>query len=64
MDAVLDAYEQEDTLFSNMYRLSVALSLARMSGTLSEITSPEWKWVVLDSQDKVLWVLGRIILGI
>ena len=69
LDAILDAYAQDDTLFSNMYRLSVALSLARMSGTLSEVTNPEWKWVILDSQDKVLmgikqdntWYLGATI---
>ena len=37
-----------------------------MSGTLSEIQNPEWKWVVVDSEDKVLmgiktdntWYLG------
>ena len=69
MDSILDMYEQDDTIFSNMYRLSVALSLARMSGTLSEIQNPEWKWVVVDSEDKVLmgikqdnsWYLGATI---
>lgn len=69
MDAVLDAYAEDDTLFSNIYRLSVALSLARMSGTLSEIQSPEWIWVVLDAEDKVLmgirndytWHLGATV---
>ena len=66
LDDVLDLYVQDDTLFNNIYRLSVILSLARMSGTLSEIQNPEWKWVVVDSEDKVLmgiktdntWYLG------
>lgn len=69
LDEVLDQYEEDDTLFSNIYRLSVALSLARLSGTLSEITNPEWKWVVTDSEDKVLmgikqddtWYLGASV---
>mgnify|MGYP007013881522 CR=1 FL=1 len=69
MDNILSQYAADDTLFSNIYRLSVALSLARMSGTLSEIQNPEWLWVVLDSQDKVLmgiktdytWYLGASI---
>ena len=69
LDEVLDLYAEDDTLFSNIYRLSVVLSLARMSGTLSEIQNPEWKWVVLDSDDKILmgirqdntWYLGATI---
>lgn len=69
LDEVLGLYSEDDTLFSNMYRLSVCLSLARLSGTLSEITTPEWKWIVLDSQDKILmgikqdntWYLGATI---
>ena len=69
LDDVLDLYAEDDTLFSNIYRLSVALSLARMSGTLSEIQNPEWKWVITDSEDKVLmgiktdnsWYLGATI---
>lgn len=69
MDAVLDIYSEDDTLFSNIYRLSVVLSLVRLSGTLSEIQNPEWKWVVTDSEDKVLmgiktdnsWYLGATI---
>ena len=69
LDEVLDQYAEDDTLFSNIYRLSVVLSLARLSGTLSEIENPEWKWVVLDSEDKVLmgiktdytWYLGASI---
>jgi hypothetical protein len=69
LDEVLDLYAEDDTLFSNIYRLSVVLSLVRMSGTLSEIENPEWKWVVLDSEDKVLmgiktdytWYLGASI---
>lgn len=69
LDEVLDQYAEDDTLFSNIYRLSVVLSLARLSGTLSEIQNPEWKWVVLDSEDKVLmgiktdytWYLGASI---
>ena len=69
LDDVLDLYAQDDTLFNNIYRLSVILSLARMSGTLSEIQNPEWKWVVTDSEDKVLmgiktdntWYLGATI---
>ena len=69
LDDVLDLYAADDTLFSDIYRLSVALSLARMSGTLSEIQNPEWKWVVVDSEDKVLmgikqdnsWYLGCTI---
>ena len=69
LDDIIDMYAQDDTVFSNMYRLSVALSLIRMSGTLSEIQNPEWKWVVVDSQDKVLmgikqdntWYLGATI---
>ena len=69
MDAIIDQYAQDDTIFSNMYRLAVALSLARLSGTLSEIENPEWKWVILDSEDKVLmgikqdntWYLGATI---
>lgn len=69
LDEVLDQYEKDDTLFSNIYRLSVVLSLARLSGTLSEIQNPEWLWVVLDSEDKILmgikedytWYLGATI---
>ena len=69
LDDVLDLYAADDTLFNNMYRLSVALSLARMSGTLSEIQNPEWLWVVVDSENKVLmgiktdytWYLGCTI---
>ena len=69
LDDVLDLYAADDTLFSNIYRLSVVLSLIRLSGTLSEIQNPEWKWVVVDSQDKVLmgikqdntWYLGATI---
>lgn len=69
MDDILEQYAQDDTIFNNIYRLSVALSLVRLSGTLSEITNPEWKWVVLDSEDKVLmgikqddtWYLGASI---
>ena len=69
MDEILDQYAQDDTIFSNMYRLAVALSLARQSATLTTITNVEWKWVVLDSQDKVLmgikqdntWYLGATI---
>lgn len=69
MDYILDAYAEDDTLFSNIYRLSVVLSLVRMTGTLSEIQNPEWLWVVLDSEDKILmgirtnysWYLGATI---
>lgn len=69
VDDVLAQYAEDDTLFSNIYRLSVLLSLARMSGTLSEIQNPEWLWVVVDSEDKVLmgiktdysWYLGATI---
>ena len=69
MDAILDTYAQDDTLFSNMYRLSVAVSLARMAGDLSEVSNPEYKWVILDSSSHVLmgikqdntWYLGATI---
>lgn len=69
MDDILDQYAQDDTLFSNMYKLSVVVSLLTQYGTASEITSPEWKWAVLDSQNKVLmgirqdntWYLGVTI---
>lgn len=69
LDEVLDQYAEDDTLFSNIYRLSVVLSLVRMTGTLSEIQNPEWLWVVLDSEDKILmgirtdysWYLGATV---
>lgn len=69
LDDVLDLYAPDDTLFSDIYRLSVILSLIRLSGDLSEIQNPEWKWVVVDSEDKVLmgikqdnsWYLGATI---
>ena len=69
LDDILDQYAQDDTLFSNMYRLAVALSLARQSATITTISNVEWKWVVLDSQDKILmgikqdntWYLGATI---
>ena len=69
MDTILSTYGSNDTMFSNMYRLSIALSLAHQSGTLTETTNPEWKWVILDSQDKVLagikqddtWYMGASI---
>ena len=68
-DEVLEQYAEDDTLFSNIYRLSVVVSLIEKIGTLSEVENPEWKWIVLDDEDKVLmgikqdnsWYLGASI---
>ena len=42
------------TLETDLEKLSVAISIAEKCGTLSEVTNPEYKWVMLDSSSHIL----------
>lgn len=42
------------TLETDLEKLSVAISIAEKCGALSEISNPEYKWVMLDSSSHIL----------
>ena len=42
------------TLETDLEKLSVAISIAEKCGVLSEISNPEYKWVMLDSSSHIL----------